>query len=122
MGIVFVLEGMIIALGRYSIWRSMNLKYHPTKSLTSRLYENEQDLHGMLDLLMAARARTNDWHYAHVGELLFNFFMVLCHLDPRQHIRLWHDTEGSLVAYAVLGEDPSFDCQVLPEYEWTGIE
>jgi ribosomal protein S18 acetylase RimI-like enzyme len=48
--------------------------------------------------------------------------MVLCHLDPHDHIRLWHDAEGRLVAYAMLGEDPSFDCQVLPQYEWTGIE
>ena len=76
----------------------------------------------MLDLLMQARSLTNDWHYAHVGELLWNFFMVLCHLDPLEHIRLWHDSHGSLVAYAILGEDPSFDFQVLPEYEWTGIE
>ncbi|OGN95232.1 MAG: hypothetical protein A2Z71_07835 [Chloroflexi bacterium RBG_13_50_21] len=76
----------------------------------------------MLDMLIQARARTNDWHYTHVGELLFNFFMVVCHLDPQEHIRLWHDAEGRLVAYAILGEDPSFDCQVLPDYEWTGIE
>jgi ribosomal protein S18 acetylase RimI-like enzyme len=90
--------------------------------LTSRLYESESDLHCMLDMLMEARSRTNDWHYAHVGELLFNFFMVACHLDPHEHIRLWHDEAGKLVAYAILGEDPSFDYQVLPEYEWTGIE
>ena len=30
--------------------------------------------------------------------------------------------EGKLVGYAILGEDPSFDCQVLPEYEGHGIE
>ena len=71
---------------------------------------------------MKARARTNDWRYAHVGEMLFRFFMVACHLNLREHIRLWHDHQGKLVAYAILGEDPSFDCQVLPEYEWSGIE
>ncbi len=91
-------------------------------SLSSRLYKNEADLHDMLNMLMQARSHTNDWHYAHVGEQLWNYFMVLCHLDPREHIRLWHDTEGGLVAYAMLGEDPSFDWQVLPKYEWTGIE
>jgi ribosomal protein S18 acetylase RimI-like enzyme len=48
--------------------------------------------------------------------------MVTCHLNPHEHIRLWHDNQGQLVAYAILGEDPSFDCQVLPEYEWSGIE
>jgi ribosomal protein S18 acetylase RimI-like enzyme len=48
--------------------------------------------------------------------------MVACHLNPQEHIRLWHDDEGKLVGYAVLGEDPSFDWQVLPEYEWSGIE
>ena len=89
---------------------------------TSRLYESEQDLLQMQAFLMDARSRTDDWHYAHVGELQFNFFMVLCHLDPRKHIRLWHDADGRLAAYAMLGEDPAFDFQVLPEYEWTGIE
>ena len=88
---------------------------------TSRGYHNESDLQHMLDLLMEARLLTNDWHYAHVGELAFNYFMVACHLDPLEHIRLWHD-HGKLIAYAILGEDPSFDCQVLPAYEWSGIE
>jgi mycothiol synthase len=90
--------------------------------LTSRFYETEHDLQQMQALLMEARSRTNDWHYAHVGELMWGFFMVTCHLNLREHIRLWHDNQGKLVAYAILGEDPSFDCQVLPEYEWSGIE
>jgi len=71
---------------------------------------------------MEARARTTDWRYAHVGELMFGFFMVARHLDPRKHIRLWHNAEGSLVGYAILGEDPSFECQVSPEYLGSGIE
>jgi mycothiol synthase len=90
--------------------------------VTSRFYETEHDLQQMQALLMEARSRTNDWHYAHVGELIFGFFMVACHLNPQEHVRLWHDHQGKLVAYAILGEDPSFDCQVLPEYEWAGIE
>ena len=98
--------------------------YHtaPVRSLTSRFYENEHDLQQMQGLLMEARSRTDDWHYWHVGELTFGFFMVACHLNPQEHIRLWHADEGKLVGYAVLGEDPSFDCQVLPEYEWSGID
>jgi ribosomal protein S18 acetylase RimI-like enzyme len=88
---------------------------------TSRLYETEDDLRQMQAMLMEARSRTGDWRYAHVGELAWAFLMVACHLDPREQIRLWHD-EGRLVGYAILGEDPSFDCQVLPEYEWSGIE
>ena len=98
--------------------------YHtaPVRSLTSRFYENEHDLQQMQGLLMEARSRTDDWHYWHVGELTFGFFMVACHLNLQEHIRLWHDDEGKLVGYAVLGEDPSFDCQVLPEYAWSGIE
>jgi mycothiol synthase len=91
-------------------------------SLTSRFYEGEDDLLQMQALLMAARARTSDWRYAHVGELAWGFFMVDCHLNPQEHIRLWHTAEGQLAAYAILGEDPSFECQVLPEYEWSGIE
>ena len=75
----------------------------------------------MRALLMEARARTADWRYAHVGELAWEFFMVQCHLEPREHIRLWH-AAGRLVGYAILGEDPSFSCQVLPAYEWVGIE
>jgi mycothiol synthase len=91
-------------------------------SLTSRLYETEHDLQQMQALLMEARSHTGDWRYAHVGELQWGFFMVACHLSPQEHIRLWHDHGGRLVAYAILGEDPSFDWQVLPEAEWSGIE
>jgi ribosomal protein S18 acetylase RimI-like enzyme len=75
----------------------------------------------MLGLLVEGRSHTDDWHYAHIGDLVFWFFMVACHLNPEKHIRLWHDEE-KLVGYAMLGEDPSFDWQVLPEYEWCGIE
>jgi mycothiol synthase len=71
---------------------------------------------------MAARAGTDDWRFWHVGELMWGFFMVVCHLNPREHIHLWHDNEGRLVGYGILGEDPSFDCQVLPEYARSGIE
>ena len=100
----------------------MNSKpHHNAHSLTSRLYETEHDLQQMQGLLIEARSRTDDWHYAHVGELLFGFFMVACHLNPKEHIRLWHD-DDKLVGYAILGEDPSLDFQVLPEYEWCGIE
>jgi len=94
----------------------------PRSLLASRSYKTEHDLQQMLDLLMAARSRTDDRWYAHVGELMWRYFMVICHLNPQKHIRLWHDDEGELVGYAVLGEDPSFDWQVLPEYQWSGIE
>ena len=87
----------------------------------SRFYQTERDLLQMQDMLMQARAQSGDWHYKHVGELLWDFFMVVCHLDPTRHIRLWH-VGDDLVGYAVLGEDPSIDFQVLPEYEWRGIE
>ena len=103
----------------------MNSNLDQTASLhssKSRFYESENDLQQMLGLLMEGRAQSDDWHYWHVGELLFGFFMVACHLNPQEHIRLWHADEGKLVGYAVLGEDPSFDWQVLPEYEWSGIE
>lgn len=89
--------------------------------LTARPYEAEPDLQQMLALLREARSRTDDWHYAHIGDLMWGFFLVTCHLDPQEHFRLWHH-EGKLVGYALLGEDPSFDCQVLPEFEWSGIE
>lgn len=93
-----------------------------TVRFTSRLYEGERDLHQMQGLLMTARSRTDDWRYVHISELTFRFFMVACHLNPREHIRLWHDEDSELVGYAILGEDPSFDWQVLPEHEWSGIE
>ncbi len=100
----------------------MNSKLrHTIQPLTSRFYETEHDLQQMQGLLMEARSRTDDWRYAHVGELLFGFFMVACHLNPKEHIRLWHD-DNKLVGYAILGEDPALDFQVLPEYEWRGIE
>jgi mycothiol synthase len=102
----------------------MNLKTKPPeagRTFTSRSYANEHDLRQMEDFLMEARSLTNDWRYWHIGELAFTYFMVACHLNPREHIRLWYD-DGKLVAYAILGEDPSFDYQVMPEYEWSGIE
>ena len=95
---------------------------NPAKSWTSRLYQTETDLEHMLNLIVEGRSHTDDWHYPHVGDLVFWFFMILCHLDPKEHIRLWHNPDGRLVAYAMLGEDPSFDWQVLPGYEWLGIE
>ncbi len=76
----------------------------------------------MQRLIMEGRTETNDWHYPHIGDLVFWFFMVLCHLDPHGFIRLWHDQAGRLIAYAILGEDPTFDCQVLPMYAGRGIE
>ena len=87
----------------------------------SRLYQDERDLAQMYALLMEARRLTDDWRYAHVGDLAFHYFMIACHLDPQQHIRLWFEGDR-LVAYAFLGEDPAFDFQVFPGYEWRGIE
>ena len=102
---------------------SLNISNTITGCLrTSRMYETESDLVQMQEMLMEARSLTNDWRYAHVGELMWNFFLVTCHLNPQEHIRLWHDREGKLIAYAILGEDPSFKCQVLPEYDGSGIE
>jgi mycothiol synthase len=89
---------------------------------TSRSYKSEGDLRMMQDLLMEARSQTDDWHYTHIGELTFTYFMVCCHLNPEERIRLWNNEKGKLVGYAILGEDPSFDWQVLPEFEWSGIE
>jgi ribosomal protein S18 acetylase RimI-like enzyme len=92
-------------------------------ALTSRLYADKQDLQRMQAMLMQARAHSgDDWRYAHVGELIFAFFMVDCHLEPREHIRLWHDAGGRLAAYAILGEDPAFDCQVAPQHAGCGVE
>jgi ribosomal protein S18 acetylase RimI-like enzyme len=89
---------------------------------TSRQYESEADLLQMQNLLMQGRAQTNDWYYPHVGDLIFWYFMVVCHLNSQEFIRLWHNEQGKLIGYAILGEDPSFDCQVLPEYVGDGIE
>ena len=89
--------------------------------VTSCCYESENDLGQMQDLLMYARLETDDCCYAHISDLLFQFLMVACHLNPWKHIRLWH-ADGKLVGYAVLAEDPAFDWQILPEYEWRGIE
>jgi len=94
--------------------------------LTSRCYESEDDLRQIQNLLMAARAATDDApcmaRYPHIGVATFRFFMVACHLDPYEHIRLWHDRHGRLIAYALLGEDPAFDCEVAPEYQGAGLE
>jgi ribosomal protein S18 acetylase RimI-like enzyme len=76
----------------------------------------------MQGLLMEGRSLSDDWHFMHIGEFTFRFFMIACHLNPSEQIRLWHNEQGKLIGYAILGEDPFFDCQVLPGYEWQGIE
>ena len=43
--------------------------------LTSRLYHAESDLTQMKALLMEARSRTNDWHYLHAGQMMWEFLM-----------------------------------------------
>ncbi len=90
-------------------------------AISPKPYEASADLRRMYSLLMEGRSRTNDWHYWHVGELAFGFFMIDCHLDPRKHVRLWHDGE-KLAGYAMLGDDAYSDWQVLPEYEGKEIE
>lgn len=95
----------------------------PSRStLTSRPYNDDSDLQAMQHLLMAGRSRTDDWRYWHVGDLIPNFFLLASRLPLADHIRLWHDAAGTLVAYAMLTEDPSFDVQVLPHFEWSGLE
>jgi ribosomal protein S18 acetylase RimI-like enzyme len=76
----------------------------------------------MQRLLMTARAATDDWRYPHIGVATFRFFMVASHLNPYEFVRLWHDRQGRLVTYALLGEDPAFDCEVAPEYQGAGLE
>ncbi len=90
--------------------------------LASRGYQSENDLQQMLDLLVEGRLRTDDWRYPHVGDLLWTYFMVASHLKPQEFIRVWHEPGGRLVGFAIFGEDPSIEWQVLPEYEWRGIE
>jgi ribosomal protein S18 acetylase RimI-like enzyme len=89
--------------------------------ITSRTYQSEADLVAMMDLLKESRSLTDDWRYAHVGDLLFWFFQIAIHLNPHEHIRLWY-AGGKLVGYSMLGEDPSFDVQVHPDFIWQGIE
>ena len=76
----------------------------------------------MQALLRTARAHTGDWRYPHVGDLMWTFFILACHLDPREQIRLWHDPGGGLAGYAILSEDPAFECQVAPDFRGSAIE
>lgn len=89
--------------------------------ITSRPYQSESDLVAMLTMLKEARLLTDDWRYAHMGDLLFWFFQIAIHLNPYEHIRLWHTGE-KLVGYSMLGEDPGFDVQVHPDFLLQGIE
>jgi hypothetical protein len=57
-------------------------------AFTSRPYRGELDFVQMQGLLMAARAHNDDWRYWHVGDLMWAFFLVTCHLEPHEHIRL----------------------------------
>ena len=88
----------------------------------SRPFQGEDDLRRMQGLLMEARSGTDDWRYWHVGDLTFSYFMVDCHLDPGEFIRLWHAPNGLLIGYAMLGEDPTLDWQIRPAFEGQGLE
>ena len=57
------------------------------KSLTSRFYETKHDLPQMQFLLMEGRSHANGWHYVHVGELIWGFLIMACHLDQKEYIR-----------------------------------
>lgn len=46
--------------------------------LASRFFETENDLLQMRDMLTRARSLTDDWRYAHIGELMWGYFMVAC--------------------------------------------
>jgi hypothetical protein len=48
----------------------------------------------MQSFLMEGRSRGDDWHYPHVGDLPWRFFMVRCHGGAQDEIRLWLDDEG----------------------------
>lgn len=98
-----------------------NYSSAPARALTSRFYQSEQDFLDMRAMLMEARAQTCDWRYPHVGLMQFNFMMVVFHLNPQELVRLWH-VDDHLVGYAMLGEDPTFEVQVLPDHAWSGIE
>lgn len=86
-----------------------------------RPYRRRQDLADMRALLMEGRAREGNGDYPHVGLLAWSVFLVDRHLGLRRHLRLWHDGPR-LVAYALLGEDPAFDWQILPGCEGWGID
>lgn len=90
---------------------------------TSRFYRDEHDLDKMRALLLARRPGAEDWRTWHVGAgLVWMFFMLSARVDPREHIRLWFDGAGKLIGTAWLGDDASVDWQILPAYEWQGIE
>jgi GNAT superfamily N-acetyltransferase len=76
----------------------------------------------MQAMLASARSKTTDWRYPHVGDLTWSFFLVLVHLDPHRHVRLWRGAGGEVAAYAMLGEDPTFDVQVHPDHLGEGLE
>jgi ribosomal protein S18 acetylase RimI-like enzyme len=90
-------------------------------AIQSRPYQDLDDLRDMQRLLMESSRMTGDWRYPHVGDLLWLFMCVSCHLGAPQHVRLWHDGP-KLVAYAILAEDPLFEWEVHPHYKWSGIE
>ncbi len=90
---------------------------------SSRYYRDENDLAAMRALLTAARPNAEEWRYWHVGAgLIWMFFLLSARVDPREHIRLWYDAAGQLIGTAWLGDDVSIDWQILPDYEWQGIE
>ena len=80
-------------------------------SVYSRLYEGEQDLAHLREIVVAAHGAGGHWH---MGDLVWRLFLMSLRYDPKQNIRLWM-RDDQVVGFAWFDpRDNSIDWQLAP--------
>ncbi len=88
------------------------------ETFTHRPYRETSDITAIKRVAGAAFARVPSHPYAGIEWIIFGPHGY----PPSEIVRLWEDTSGQLVGWAVLGSADSFDYRVMPEVCGTGVE
>ncbi len=89
-------------------------------------FRGPQDVARMRTMLVDARARAGHGFW-HAGDLVWRLFLHSLRYDLHQELRLWADTGGTLLGFAIVtplrpGETLYFDLQIHPEHRGQGLE
>lgn len=92
-------------------------------SIASRPYHDTHDLHKI-------QAATANWiasvgfcGYLHVGDLVLRLFNGMRRYDPREIVRLWEDTDGSLLGWGMIYPRwNSYDALLHPAHRGDDLE
>src|SRR5690348_6262165 len=81
-------------------------------SITHRAYQDDTDLHRLLDALSRAHAEHATTALLHPGDLIWMLFQNT-RTDPRRTIELWEAADGTLLGFGTF-EGGDFDTQWFP--------